>query len=331
MSEKNIIAKLKTSGLTGRSGSGFPTGLKWEAIKKAKGKEKYVICNGAEGEPEVFKDKFILENYPKEVVEGVKIATEALKAKAGYIYLKGDYYEKIGEKLKAIIGKDKITIFKKPLEKYIGGEETSVIEAIEGKRMEPRQKPPYVTESGLFNCPTLVNNVETFYFVSKIAKDEYKKTRFYCISGAVKNKGVYEFSESWTVEKILKESGNFPDFEFFAKVGGGVCGKVFLKKELGQKICGAGSIIIYDLQKTDSMLLMQKWAEFFSKQNCDKCVPCREGAYRISEIVKKGKIEKEDMETLEDLFFVLQETSFCSLGKGMPAPFKYAISKLLEK
>lgn len=329
MPNKDIISKLKASGLKGRSGSGFPTGLKWESVKKAKSKKKYIICNAAEGEPEVFKDEFIFKNYPEKVVEGIKIALKTIDHSSAYIYINNNYLKKYGLKLKKLIGKSPIEIIQKNDEfgAYIGGEETSIIEVIEGKRAEPRQKPPHPTQFGLFGFPTLVNNVETFYYVSKIAENKYENTRFYCISGEVKNKGVFELPENLTVKNVLEQTGNWPDFDFFAQIGGGGEGEIFLPEELGMPIPYLASIIVFDKEKTNPYLLMGKWADFLMKGNCDKCAPCREGLYRIKEMVDKNKIDKE---TIEDLFLVLEETSFCPLGRGSAKPFKSLINKVLK-
>ena len=325
--EKNIIEKLKQAKLLGRSGSCFPVGLKWEMVKKAKAAKKYIICNASEGEPDVFKDKFILENYPEEVVEGIKIALRTMgRNSSAYIYLNKDYYPEFKEKLEKIIGSQPITIFKKP-EGYIAGEETSAMEAIEGRKPEPRIKPPYPNEFGLFGYPTLVNNVETFYYVAKIAEEEYKNTRFYCVSGDAKNRGVFELPENRTIERVLKETKNWPDFDFFAQIGGGAGGEIMLPEELDKPISGLASIIIFDRQKTDLYALMEKWADFFHYGNCDKCVPCREGAFRISQMIKNRKLDRDQ---LEDIFFVLEKTSFCPLGRGIPLPFKSLISKVLN-
>lgn len=326
MIAKNIISKLKKSGLLGRSGSGFPTGLKWELVKKTRAKKKYIICNAAEGEPGVFKDSFILRNYPKEVIEGIRIALDTIDNSTAFIYLRKDNYQKFKKKLKRLIGKLPITLFKKTGD-YIAGEETSVCEAIEGKMAHPRIKPPYVSRSGLFGYPTLVNNVETLYWVTKIAKGEYKKNRFYSISGDVKNKGVYELSEKWSIKKILKETNNFPVFDFFVKAGGGVCGEILLPKELKKPVCGAGAIVVFNRKKTNLFTLMREWAEFLHAGNCDKCTPCREGVYRILKMLEKGKVDKN---LLEDFFFVLEETSLCSLGRIIPSTFRGVIKKLLK-
>ena len=326
MENKDIINKLKKEKLKGRSGSGFPTGLKWETVKKARAKKKYIVCNASEGELGVTKDSFILNKYPEEVIVGIKVALKTIDNSSAFIYLRKDYYEKFKNKLKSLIGSSSITLVKKH-GGYIAGEETSVCEGIEGKRPEPRLKPPYPVISGINGCPTLVNNVETFYCVAKIAKGEYKKTRFYTISGDIKNKGVFELPESWTIQRILIETKNLPDFDFFVKAGGGACGEILLPKELNKIVSGIGSIIVYNRQKANFIPLMKEWADFFHKGNCDKCVPCREGVYRIKEMMKKGRVDKK---LLDDLFFVLENTSFCGLGKIAPRPFKGTISKLMK-
>jgi NADH:ubiquinone oxidoreductase subunit F (NADH-binding) len=326
MDTKDIITKLKKDKLLGRGGAAFPTGLKWEMVKSAKAKKKYIICNASEGEPNVFKDGFILKNYPEEVIEGVKIALETIDNSSAYIYLRKDYYAKFKKNLEKLIGNLPIKLFKKT-GGYLAGEETSIFEAIEGKRPEPRIKPPFPPQAGLFDCPTLINNLETFYQVAKIAKNQYQKTRFYSISGEVKNEGVYQLSEDWSISQILKETKNWPDFDFFVQSGGGASGEILLSDELNQPARGQGAIVVFNRKKTNPFSLMKKWIDFFLEANCDKCVPCREGVYRMAEMLKKEKIDKE---ILSDLFFVLEETSFCALGKGVVVPFRSLINKLLD-
>jgi len=323
---EDIIEKIKKSKLLGRGGAGFPTGLKWEAVKNAKSEKKFVICNASEGEPETFKDGHILENFPDKVIAGIKIAMEAVGADSACIYLRHDYFYKFGHKLKELAGSS-ITLFKKT-GGYIAGEETSLLEAIEGKKPEPRMKPPYPTESGLFGFPTLINNIETFYRVWEISEGKYNGKRFYSISGAVKNKGVYEFSENALISQILRETNNFPDFDFFVQAGGGASGEILLKEEIDKPSEGSGSIIVYDLKNTDPYLLMEKWADFFFQGNCDKCVPCREGIYRILEMAKAKKIDKA---AIEEILFAMEETSFCPLGKGATKPFRGLLGKLIWK
>jgi NADH:ubiquinone oxidoreductase subunit F (NADH-binding) len=327
MSENSIIEKLKDSGLKGRGGGGFPVGLKWELAKKAKGKTKYVICNASEGEPNVFKDGYLLRNYLDDVIKGIDLAMKTISAETAYLYISSKYYREMKEKIESAIGKKKIIVFEKKA-RYIGGEETAICESIEGKRAEPRRKPPFLTDSGLFNCPTLMNNVETFYYVFKVAQGKYDKKRFYSINGDVENSGVYEFPEEMTIFEVLKKTGNYPSFDFFAQIGGGASGEIMIMEELNRPVTGAGSITIYNKKKTDIFALMERWAEFFHVGNCDKCVPCREGAYRIYEMVKKRKL---DYDVLDELFLSLRESSFCALGRGIPVPFISLIEKVIKK
>ena len=322
----DIIEKLKEAGLKGRGGAGFPTSTKWELVKKAKGNNKYVICNASEGEPNVFKDKHIIEKYSEDIVNGIEIAMRAIGANKAYIYLNKDYYKEFKNKLEEVIGERNIVLFEKKA-RYIGGEETSAVESIEGKRAEPRKRPPFLTDYGLFGCPTLMNNVETFYHVSKIAKGEYNKTRFYSVNGDVNNSGVFEFPEDMTIFQVLKKTENYPSFDFFVQVGGGASGEIMLPEELNRPVTGAGSITVFNRKKTDVFVLMKKWAEFFHVGNCDKCVPCREGAFRIYEMVKSGKL---DYELLDSLFLSLRESSFCALGRGIPTPFQSLIEKVIK-
>ena len=322
----NIIPKLKESNLLGRGGAGFPTWLKWDLVKKAQGDKKYVICNASEGEPCVFKDKYIIENYPEELINGIVLAMEEVGASEAYIYLNKDYYSKYGKKLKKIIGKKKINLFKKT-GGYIGGEESALCESIEGKRVEPRFKPPYLAEKGLFGCPTLVNNVETFYYASKIDKGEYNQTRFYSVNGDVSNPGVYELEHSLTMEEVLKKTENYPSFDFYVQAGGGASGEIFLREELKIPCTGAGSITVYNKLKTDPFKLMETWVEFFAYGNCDKCLPCREGTYRLREMIKGRKLDRE---MLSEILFSLSESSFCALGRGVPIPFRSFLKKVME-
>jgi len=325
MNEKNIIRKIKKYNLLGRSGSGFPTGLKWDMVKKAKGERKYIICNGSEGEPNVFKDGFILENYPEEVVQGIKIALKTIDNSVAYIYLRKDYYQKFKKTLEKLIKNSPITLFKKT-GGYLAGEETSICEAIEGKRPEPRIKPPFPSQSGLFGCPTLINNLETFYCVSQIAKNKYNQTRFYSISGDVKNKGAYKLPENLPIEQVLKETKNWPNFDFFIQVGGGASGEILLSNELKRQVTGQGAIIVFNRRKTNPFPLMKQWTDFFLAENCDKCLPCREGIYRLAKMIEKKKVDRK---LLEDMTFVLKETSFCGLGKISAVPFNSLVDKLL--
>jgi len=322
----NIIEKLEKAKLLGRGGASFPTSKKWEVVKKISSKKKYIVCNCSEGEPSVKKDGYILKHYPKQVIEGIKLALETINNSEAYLYLRKDYYSRYKDKLKKLIKDLPITIFKEK-GNYLSGEETSLCEEIEGKEGRPRQKPPYPSQSGIYNCPTLINNLETFCMVSKIYNNEYKKTRFYTLSGDIKNPGVYELPISYSIKKILEETNNLPKKDFFLQIGGGMSGEVILPKEMNRKVRGSGSIIIYDRKNTDPYELMRRWVNFFLIQNCDKCTPCREGVYRIYEMLKENKIDKK---TLNDLFLVMDQSSFCALGAMIVIPFKSLTNKVLK-
>lgn len=337
---KNFIEQLKQSGLLGRSGSNFPVWKKWEAVKNAVSNpllplrgfgvaKKFVICNAAEGEPMVLKDAFILKNYLSDVVEAIKLAITEVNATQGYIYLNSELYQQHKQKLIKLIGEAPIELFLKP-SGYLAGEETSLLNTIEGKPPVPRIKPPYPTEQGLWGCPTLINNAETFYWVNKIAKGQYKNNRFYCISGDVPQKGVFELSESYTIEQVLTETKNYPDFSFFVQVGGGAVGEILTENELQKPINGLASIIVFNKEKTNPMDLMKGLVDFLMLQNCDQCTPCREGLYRINETLQQiqGNLTESQKETLNEIFAVLEKTSLCPFGKTAYQPFKTILGKL---
>ncbi|MBU1612808.1 SLBB domain-containing protein [Patescibacteria group bacterium] len=321
-----IIEKLKESGLKGRSGSCFPTWVKWEAVLKAKKKvgKCFVVCNAAEGEPAVFKDKYLLETYPEEIINGIKIAIETLDAEKAFIYLRNSYFKKFKKTLEKIIGNDPIELFAET-GGYLCGEETTLMESVVGNRNEPRIRPPFPTEAGLFGFPTLINNVETFYSVSKIEKGQYSRTRFYCISGKVKNPGVFEFPEDMPIGEILEQTNNAPLFKYFVQVGGGASGGIMILEELFNPVEGAASIVVYDQVETNPRDLMRKWINFYYNQNCGKCVPCREGVYRLKEMLDSE--ESLNLPLVRAVLNVLGQFSFCHLGKGVA----FSMKSLLER
>lgn len=321
---QDIISKLKEVNLTGRGGAGFPTHIKWEAVKNVQAKQKYVAANGSEGEIDIWKDDYLLEKYPEEIVAGLKLAMETVGANKGYIYLRQDYFKKFRKNLEKIIGQQSIEIFEE-FGGYVGGEETALINSLEGRRCEPRIKPPRTSEYGLFGCPTLVNNIETFYWVAKIAKGEYKNTRFYSVGGQVKKPGVYELPIDTSAKQILESTNNWPNFPFFLQVGGGSSGEILTSQEIDQKVGGAGGIIVFHLEKTKLLELAKKWSNFFYHESCGQCVPCREGVYRIKEILAKPEIDRA---MLEEIFSTLKQTSFCAFGKSVSCPFETLIKKI---
>jgi formate dehydrogenase beta subunit len=323
--ENKIIKKIEQANLLGRGGASFPTYKKWQAVKQISAKHKYIVCNCSEGEPGVFKDGFILKNYPDQVINGLKVALKTIDKSQAYLYLRKDYYRRFSAKLKKLSKNLPITVIRES-GGYLAGEETSVCEEIEGRVGKPRQKPPFPSQEGIFGCPTLINNLETFYMISQISQNKYQDTRFYSLSGHVKKPGVYELPINWSIKRILKETSNWPEHDFFMQIGGGASGEILLDTEANKKVGGSGAIVVFDRKKTDPYVLMKKWAQFFLEQNCDKCVPCREGVYRIFEMLKQKQL---DPKTLEDLFLVLDQSSYCALGRMVIVPFRSLIKKVL--
>lgn len=323
----NLILKLKKAGLTGRGGAAFPTHLKWSLVKKAPGPKKFVIANGSEGEPGVLKDGYLLKKYPEQILRGIELAMQTVNAQQAYLYLRKDYYQLFRYKLTKLIGKRPIKLFKEP-GGYLCGEETTMIESIEGNHHEPRLTPPYPPENGLFGCPTLVNNLETLWTATLIADNQYKNQRLFSITGAVKNPGVYELPGDWNIRKVLQKTGNLPRTKFFIQFGGGVSGEILTQKELTRKPNGTAAITVYSEKDTDLKKLMQSWTDFYYRENCGKCTPCREGLFRLKTLLDFDTI---DLKLLNNWLLVLEKTSFCGLGKSVATPFKSLINKIWLK
>ena len=330
----DITKKIEKAGLTGRGGAGYPVHLKWETVKKAKGSKKYVICNASEREPGVKKDFHILENHPETVFKGIKVAMDYIETKEAYFNFNEEYYKKLKGKMDQLIkeSKDegyKIRIYKEKVS-YIGGEETALLNAIEGLRVQPRLKPPYPTEEGLYGMPTLVHNVETLYDVALVAEGKYEGRRFYTISGKAKDPGVYFLSSDLTIEEILKETKNIPDFEFFVHARGGASGIVYNSDQIKKEQAGGtGAIIIHGIDE-DPRKVILSWLEFFNEESCGKCTPCREGTYQLYKLVNESK-KKIPWEKMEPIFDVLDVTSFCPLGKSVSIPIRSYKTNILSQ
>jgi len=321
---KTLLEKIKEAKLVGRGGAEFPTATKWEMTAKASGKPKYVICNASEGEMGVFKDICILKHFAEDVVKGMVLAMDFLKTKEAYFNINEFYFKKTIKKLDPILRKYekqgyRFTIYKE-YPSYIGGEETALLNAIEMKRIEPRMKPPFPVEAGLFGKPSLIHNVETLFNVAKVAEGKFKPKRFYSISGKVRQPGVYYMADNLTVYQVLEATNNLPKFEYFAQIGGGASGLVINQTQADtQKMIGAGSLQIFPTTVKPRKMLMD-WFKFYAHQSCGKCTPCREGSYQLWQLVKKNKDIKWDkiMEIVE----AMGKTSFCALGKSIIIPVK---------
>jgi len=329
----DILNKIKQVDLKGCGGACYPTADKWQAVKEAFGVKKYVICNASEGEPGVFKDEYLLSEEPEKVIEGMKVALDFLSERKvetkGYIFLNHDYAKEYGSNLKKIITKKKadIEIFVKPENSgYICGEESTILNVIEGKKFQPRLKPPFPTTSGLFDYPTLINNVETFYHVAKIYDGDYEAVRFCTVSGECPNAGVYELSAGKTIGEVLAETNNIPSYKFIVQVGGGASGEVFNQNQLDRPVSGAMSITLYEASEWKAIDLFRHWIGFFFTESCGQCTPCREGTYRLFEIINS---KKPDWKLFFDILDDLSATSFCGLGLSVPIAIKSYLSNVL--
>jgi len=361
MTPEEVIAEVKKSGLRGRGGAGFPTGLKWEFTSKSKGDIKYVVCNADEGDPGAFMDRSILEGDPHSVIEAMIIAGYAIGASQGYIYVRAEYPIAV-KRLKIAIDQAKEygllgrnifgTDFSFDLELRLGagafvcGEEMALITSIEGKRGEPKPKPPFPAIKGLWGKPTLINNVETYanipviinkgadWFAS-IGTEKSKGTKVFAVGGKINNTGLVEIPIGTTLREIIYDiGGGIPNGKKFkaAQTGGpsGGCIPASLidtpidyetLRELGSMM-GSGGLIVMD--EDNCMVDIAKFfLEFTVDESCGKCPPCRIGTKRMLEILEKitgGKGEMEDIDRLEALAKHIIASSLCGLGQSAPQP-----------
>ncbi|MGB9707649.1 MAG: NADH-ubiquinone oxidoreductase-F iron-sulfur binding region domain-containing protein [Microgenomates group bacterium] len=324
MKPLDIIEKIKQSGLCGRGGAGYPTGVKWEEMYKKNYPSIYICVNGSEGEPGTKKDGYILENYLKELIEGIKIAYFLFpQTKKIYLYLRKDYYEEYKKPIEDLKENLPIIVFKEP-GGYLCGENTVLVNSIEGKRWEPRRKPPYLSEKGLWGSPTIVNNIETFYRIYEIINNKYQNKRFYTIAGDAKNPGVYDLPVNITIAEVLKLTDNKITNDYFVQVGGGASGIFYTYDETDSQSAnyGTGVILVYNKNKTNMTKIFQEKLAFLIKENCGKCTPCREGLYQLYQLAKNNSLEnKKNFRFIEDLLENLKTASFCGLGTGAGEAF----------
>ena len=361
MSRDEVIDTIEQSGLRGRGGAGFPTGKKWRLTKDVVGEQKYVVCNADEGDPGAFMDRSILEGDPHAVLEAMAIAGYAIGANRGYIYVRAEYPIAVN-RLKIAIQQardygilgDNIfgTDFGFDIEIRLGagafvcGEETALLESIEGKRGQPRVKPPYPANHGLWGKPTLINNVETYANIaqiilngaewySSIGTEHSKGTKVFALGGNVNNVGLVEVPMGTTLREIVYEiGGGIPNGrEFKAAQTGGPSGGCIPKehldtpidyeslKEIGSMM-GSGGLIVMD--DTKCMVSLAKfYLEFTVSESCGKCTPCRIGTKRMLEILEKicnGEGSEVDIYKIEKLAHNIQNASVCGLGQSAPNP-----------
>ena len=361
MTPDSVISELKASGLRGRGGAGFPTGLKWQFTKNAAGGQKYIICNADEGEPGTFKDRLILEGDPHSIVEGMVIGGYATGATKGYVYIRGEYQLSIDRLQKAInkareyglLGQNAFGAeFSFDIEivsgagAYVCGEETALIESIEGSRGEPRFKPPYPANYGLFGKPTTVNNVETLANIVPIMQngaDWFKAigtpkspgTKVYTLTGNVVNTGLIEVPMGITLREVIFEiGGGIPGGRQFKMAQtGGTSGGCLAGEHLDLPMdydslnehgsaLGSGALLIMD----DSHCIVdvtKNFLSFFKHESCGQCTPCREGTmqlYRLVDKISRGEATQSDLDLIQRLSRTMMNASLCALGQTAPVP-----------
>ena len=361
MTPEDIVEQMKISGLRGRGGAGFPTGVKWGFASQSPGDVKFVLCNADEGDPGAFMDRSILEADPHAVLEGMIIAAKAINSHQGYIYCRTEYPLAIHRlelaiqqaKELGLMGKDILgSGFDFEVQIYQGagafvcGEETALMRSIEGKRGMPRPRPPFPALKGLWEKPTILNNVETFANVPQIminggawyasvGTETSKGTKVFAISGDVNNIGLVEVPMGTPLrELIYGVGGGIPRKRKFKAVQlGGPSGGCVPEEHLDTPvdfeeiakvgaIMGSGGVIVMD-DHTCMVDMARFFMDFIQDESCGKCTPCREGTRRLQEILVKiceGRGEPGDIETMEELSYVIKESSLCGLGQTAPNP-----------
>ena len=364
MKPEEVIALVEASGLQGRGGAGFPVGRKWKFVAAEKRTPRYIVCNADESEPLIFKDRVLMETNPHQLLEGIAIGGYACGASEAWIYIRGEYEYQARRLENAIAQAESKNLLGENIQgsgfsfrihvhrgagAYICGEETALIESLEGKRGEPRLRPPFPPQYGFRGQPTAVNNVESFCAVPHILKhgaDWWKSltgyatagTKVYMALGHVKNPGLFEAPFGLTLRQIIKMGGGMAEgSKFQFALCGGAAGTVVGKSLLDTPIdfassqkgisLGAGSFLICD-QSVSPVAFLRELLHFFAAESCGKCTPCRVGTWRSLEILNRmaaGEGRAGDVEELKSLSALMLDSSFCGLGQAVPIPMNSAM------
>lgn len=349
MSPESVVAAVKASGLRGRGGAGFPCGVKWELAAKSQAQEKYLICNADEGEMGTFKDRYLLQNDPFSLIEGMAIAAFAIGASKAFIYLRGEYrylaptltsaIDQAGKK--GLLDSLEITL-QEGAGAYICGEETALMNSLEGKRGESRFKPPFPPVCGLFGKPTIINNVETLSVIpqivlngpewfSAIGTEKSKGTKLFSVSGDVARPGIYELAMGTGLKELVVDLAGAEDVKIIQV--GGAAGRLLPATQLDtplsfETVLGAGAITVFNSSRDIVDVLLQT-IEFLAEESCGLCTPCREGSEVLLEILgrlKSGEANPKDTDNLADLADTMAAASLCGLGQGAAIPVKDSLA-----
>jgi bidirectional [NiFe] hydrogenase diaphorase subunit len=360
MTPAEVVDAVTRSGLRGRGGAGYPTGVKWATVAKNPGPRRYVVCNADEGDPGAFMNRSVLESDPHRVLEGMAVAGYAVGAGQGYVYVRGEYPLAINRLQTAIkqagqLGLLGAQIFGSPFDfrvdlrigagAFVCGEETALMASIMGRRGTPTPRPPYPAERGLWDMPTLLNNVETFANVPAIVRtgpewfagigtERSKGTKVFCLTGKIRNTGLVEVPLGTPLRTIVEDiGGGVPDGTVKAVQTGGPSGGCIPAEHLDTpvdyeslaklgSIMGSGGMIVMD-QTTDMVGVARYFMEFCMDESCGKCVPCRVGTVQMHRLLARilaGSAGPEELARLEALCDMVRATSLCGLGQTAPNP-----------
>ncbi|MBV35245.1 MAG: NADH-quinone oxidoreductase subunit F [Rickettsiales bacterium] len=369
---EEIIEELKLSALRGRGGAGFPTGLKWSFMPKHAPGQKYVVCNSDEGEPGTFKDRDILRYNPHQLIEGMAIGGYVMGATVGYNYMRGEFYEPIERFEQALkeayaaglLGKN---ILQSGVDfdlhshigagAYICGEETALLESLEGKKGQPRFKPPFPANYGLFGRPTNVNNTESFASVPvilekggqwflELGKENNGGTKIFSVSGHVNKPGNYEIGLGTPFKDLLEMAGGMKDGKKLkAVIPGGSSAPVLPAKTMmdltmdydaigkAGSMLGSGAVIVMD-EDTDMVEVLARIAHFYYEESCGQCTPCREGTGWMSRMImriNRGEGKLEDLDTLDEIAGNIMGRTICALGDAAAMPVQSFIKHFRDE
>ncbi len=361
LTAEQVVDVVKASGLRGRGGAGFPTGMKWQFVDKKSPKPKYIACNADESEPGTFKDHLLLERNPHQIIEGCAIACYAIGARTAYIYIRGEFFHAqqvlegaIAEAYRAgYLGPNVLgsgfacdVYVHRGAGAYEAGEETALLESLEGKRAQPRNKPPFPAAVGLYGCPTAVNNVETLANVPLVLRrgaewyaalgpEKNGGPKLYCVSGHVKRPGVYEASMNITIRELVEGfAGGVPDGRTLrAVIPGGSSVPILLPDQLDTQasfdgvqragsLLGSAGIIVLD-DTVCMVWLATNLLRFYRHESCGKCTPCREGTnwlVQILEKIERGEGEASDLDLLSSVAGNIAGKTLCAFGDAAATP-----------
>jgi NADH-quinone oxidoreductase subunit F len=368
-----VVEEVKSSGLRGRGGAGFPTGVKWSFMPKNRDRPHYLCCNADESEPGTFKDRELMRWDPHQLIEGCLIAAHAIRAEHAYIYCRGEFFEASAVLAKAVedayeaglIGKDilgtgvdiDVTVHI-GAGAYICGEETGLMNSLEGRRGQPRVKPPFPAAAGVFGMPTTVNNVETLSAVPAIVTNGgpwYRQwgtekspgTKLFCVSGHVRKPGNYELPLGFPLMELIEDvcGGVRDGHELKAVIPGGSSVPILSAEECLQcgldyegvaeagSMLGCASVIVMD-ETTDIVKQVRRMASFYAHESCGQCTPCREGSAWVTKILQRieaGRGTEEDLDTLVEVTTQMTGTTICVLSDSVAAPVQSSIEKFRDE